>query len=61
MCITIKDFYPFNSWEKDYNGENWDEDSYDSFESKYLIDMTTNKRYWNESKNCVREKCFLLS
>lgn len=54
--ITLNDFKPVNNWEVDKTGEKWSDG-----EPKYLIDDSTKRRYWNESENCVRTKCILLS
>lgn len=61
MNVTLKDFYPVNSWKVDENGARYsccaDHDS----QAMFLIDQTTQRRYLNESKGVVRFKCFLLS
>lgn len=57
MSITLGDFRLINHWEIDVKGEKWLRND----EPKYLIDQTTQRRYWNESENTVRFKCFLLT
>lgn len=53
--VSIKDFQPCNQWKPDLDGPKWLDGS-----PELLVDMTTNKKYWNEDKGCVRFKCFLL-
>lgn len=57
MNVILKDFQPINTWNADLNGAKWTGTDIPA----YLIDMTTGRRYWNESKKVVRFKCFLLS
>ena len=57
MSVTPSDFQPINSWKPDINGPKWR----GSKEPMYLIDETTDRRYWNESEGCVGFKCFLLT
>ncbi len=54
--ITLRDFQPINTWKPDLNGPKWSDG-----DPKHLIDATTERRYWNESKGCVGFKCFLLT
>lgn len=58
MSIILKDFRPVNTWKPEENGEKWGNGNN---KSKYLVDQTTGRRYWNESKGCVRSKCVLLA
>lgn len=53
--VTLRDFQPINTWELDKDGKKWKDGEF-----KYLIDKTTGRSYWNESKGCVGFKCFLL-
>jgi hypothetical protein len=46
--VTIKDFQPINTWEVEPG-------------SPYILDMTTERRYWNEPKSVVRIKAALLA
>lgn len=55
--LTIKDFYLLNTWKEDKEGMKWPESNI----PKYLIDLSTNKRYLNEQKSTVRIKCCLLA
>lgn len=55
--VSIKDFQPINTWKLDLDGPKW----FYSNEPRYIIDTTTDRRYWNESKGCVGFKCFLLT
>lgn len=61
MSVTIKDFYPFNSWVEDKKGPTWNISVSGKREPAFLIDQTTGKSYFNETKGCVRFKCFLLT
>lgn len=54
--ITLKDFQPINIWMPDLNGPKWGDR-----DPEFLIDTTTTRRYWNESKGSVGLKCFLLT
>lgn len=54
--ITLRDFQPINTWKPDLDGSKWKDG-----DPEYLIDMTTGRRYWNESKGCIALKCFLLT
>lgn len=55
--VISGDFQPINEWQLQHNGPKWKgEDS-----PLYLMDQTTKRLYWNESKRCVRVKCLLLS
>jgi len=56
MSVVIRDFQPISTWELDSNGSKYRDQT-----PIYLIDTSTNKKYLNESKNCVRIKCFLLT
>lgn len=56
MSVSFRDFQPINTWKPDLDGPKWRDG-----EAKHLIDMTTGRRYWNESKGCVGCKCFLLT
>lgn len=55
--VTLRDFQPFNRWVVDQDGPKWS----DQDEPQYLIDGTTGRKYWNESKGVVGFKCFLLT
>lgn len=55
---TLKDFNPINIWSLDNQGPTW---LYDDFEPEYIIDESTGRRYWNESKGIVRFKSALLA
>lgn len=54
--INLRDFQPINTWKPDSDGPKWSDG-----DPRYLIDATTKRRYWNESKGCVGFKCFLLT
>ncbi|OGN56425.1 MAG: hypothetical protein A3D96_05025 [Chlamydiae bacterium RIFCSPHIGHO2_12_FULL_44_59] len=56
MSVSFRDFQPINTWKLDSDGSKWDDG-----EAEHLIDTTTGRRYWNESKGCVGFKCFLLT
>jgi hypothetical protein len=56
MELTLKDFKPVNHWIPDSKGPNW---RYASG-SKYIIDGSTGKKYFNEESSTIRTKCFLL-
>ena len=57
MNIILNDFKPINNWKVDTDGPKWK----NSKEPAYLIDQSTGRKYWNESKGTVRVKCFLLT
>lgn len=57
MNVTIKDFIPINNWKLDSIGPFWS----NGREPKFLVDQSTHRRYFNESKGVVRFKCFLLT
>jgi hypothetical protein len=59
MDLTCKDFQPINRWKPDLEGPRWGYDAHQ--DPKFLIDQTTGKKYFNESKSCVRIKCLLLT
>nr|WP_166155984.1 hypothetical protein [Neochlamydia sp. AcF84]NGY95124.1 hypothetical protein [Neochlamydia sp. AcF84] len=54
--VTLRDYQPVNTWKPDLEGPQWRDG-----DPEHLIDMTTGRRYWNESKGCVGFKCFLLT
>lgn len=54
--VTLRDFQPINTWQPDLDGLKWRDG-----DPQHLIDMSTGRKYWNESKDCVRSKCFLLT
>lgn len=56
MNITLRDFQPINKWKPDLDGQKWYDGS-----AKHLIDQSTGRKYWNESKATVGFKCFLLT
>lgn len=58
MDIVFKDFQLFNSWKTDSEGPKWYRNGE---EPVYLIDLSTGRKYLNESPWCVRFKCFLLT
>lgn len=53
--VTLANFQLINSWKPAFNSVQWREGG-----PKYLIDASTGQKYWNEPKNSVRFKCFLL-
>lgn len=53
--ICLKDFQPINSWRLDYEREKWDKK-----EPKFIVDLSTKRRYFNESTEIVQFKCALL-
>lgn len=56
--VTFKDFQPINRWKVDSEGPQW---SYGVKEPQFIIDQTTGRRYFNESKGVVGFKCFLVT
>ena len=46
-------------WKLDYSTIT--DANYKDLEPMYVIDQSTNNKYWNESKNVTRLKCFLLT
>jgi hypothetical protein len=61
MSVTLGDFQPCNNWKLDTEGEKWKSYNGDKQEPKFIIDETTNRHYFNESKGVVRFKCLLLA
>ncbi len=68
LTVSFEDFQLSNTWKPDVDGPRWikweaGDDGLKGVDEgpKYLIDMTTGRRYWNESEECVRLKCFLLT
>lgn len=62
MKVTLKDFCPINQWVVDPTPDAPDHGRWCSNnEPIYLIDQTTGRAYWNESKTCVAIKCGLLA
>lgn len=57
MNVVPKDFQPMNTWIVDHEGSVWS----DTKEPAYLIDESTGRQYWNESKKTVRIKSLLLT
>ncbi len=55
--IILNDFQLVSQWIEDSKGQRWAMDD----TPRFLIDGSTGRRYWNESPNCVRVKCFLLT
>lgn len=60
MGVTLRDFQPVNNWKTDLDGEKYSCCQDHNRHAKFLIDQTTNRRYFNESKRVVGFKCFLL-
>ena len=56
--VTLKDFYPVNKWREDSSLFQWG--GYNS-EPEHIIDLSTNRKYWNEPKKIIRIKCALLA
>jgi hypothetical protein len=56
MSVTLRDFRPINIWEIDHDGAKYHDGS-----PEHVVDLTTGRRYWNESKGTIRFKCFLLT
>lgn len=54
--IKLGDFQLINTWKPDLDGKKWSDGN-----PEHLIDTTTGRRYWNETKACVRVKCMLLT
>lgn len=54
--ITLRDFQPINTWKPDLDGKKWIDGG-----PMYLTDMTTKRKYYNESKAWVGFKCFYLT
>ncbi|KIC74701.1 hypothetical protein DB42_AZ00560 [Neochlamydia sp. EPS4] len=52
---TLANFQLINGWKPALDSAKWSDGS-----PKYLIDTSTGRKYWNEPKNSVRFKCFLL-
>ena len=57
MNVTFKDFQLINTWEPDVDGPCW---PYTGGTPKVLIDKATGRKYLNESKGVIRNKCNLL-
>lgn len=60
MGVSLRDFQPINNWKPDLNGEKWQYGE-ERGEPKFIVDQTTNRRYFNETRGIVRFKCFLLT
>ena len=54
--IVLNDFQPINSWVEENGGETFD----DKTTTKYIIDLSTNRKYWNQPTWLIRIKGFLL-
>ncbi len=61
MSVTLKDFYPINHWNPDVDGDQWNCCARHRGTAKFIIDMSTNRRYLNEDRGTVRIKSFLLT
>ena len=61
MSVTFQDFQPVNNWKPDLDGEKYNCCKEHKGQPKFVIDQATNRRYFNESKDVVSFKCFLLS
>lgn len=57
MDVLWGDFQPINKWKLACDGERWEGIS----EPKFIIDLTTERRYLNQSKGNIRLKCFGLA
>ena len=55
--VTIRDFQPVNTWQTQTSGKKWRK----SNAPMYVIDQSTGKKYWNESKHILRLKCLALA
>lgn len=60
MDVVLKDFQPINSWTPDLDGPTWQWGECRG-EPKFLIDSSTNRKYFNECRGIVRVKSFLLT
>lgn len=60
MSVKLNDFQPLNKWIEDTEGEKFESCSGEEI-PKYIIDQTTNRKYLNESRFCVGNKCLLLT
>lgn len=58
MDVKLKDFKPINEWQENQDPN---ERRYNNGRVMYVIDTTTNRKYLNESKGCVRLKCTALT
>jgi len=61
MNILLSDFKVINIWKLDLDGEKWNCCDKHRGQAKYIIDLSTNRRYSNEAPGIVRTKCFLLT
>jgi hypothetical protein len=57
MDVKLADFQPINTWKPDLDRKNWNNDG----ETQFIIDLSTNNRYLNDSPTTIRVKCFLLT
>lgn len=61
VSVTLRDFQPINRWKPELDGEKWQYGGLGAGEPKFIVDQTTNRRYFNESRSVVGFKCFLLT
>jgi hypothetical protein len=61
MVSFSEDFQLVNQWAPDTRGPRWYDASTSKYESKYIVDQKTGKRYFNEYPEVVGFKCFLLT
>lgn len=54
--VIKEDFQPFNKWKVDKDGP-----KFFNGEPRNIIDQTTGRKYFNESKTTVGFKCFLVT
>lgn len=61
MSVSLRDFQPINKWKPDLDGEKYNCCREHKGQAKFIVDQTTNRRYFNESQGVVGFKCFLLT
>ena len=69
MHVNTKDFNPINKWAPEVNGSTWGHFEYrdgkehwiSSGVPRFIVDLTTKKKYLNEDLSTIRIKSFLLT
>jgi hypothetical protein len=57
MSVVLQDFNPINNWKVDEKGPKFE----NSNRPQFIIDSSTNRKYFNEDASVVRAKCFMVS
>jgi hypothetical protein len=57
MTVKIQDFNPINTWKEDTEGPKWANTN----KPVYILDQSTNRKYFNEDASVVRGKCFMVA